>query len=46
MMNTRACVDRNIFYSLNDKDLLRNVFPEEFLNTIRGKTLFIQTKSS
>ncbi len=36
-MNTRACIDRNIFYRLDDKDLLRYVFPEEFLNTIRGK---------
>lgn len=35
MMNTRASIDRSIFYSLNDKGLLRSIFPEDFLNTIR-----------
>ncbi|HEX3023697.1 MAG TPA: hypothetical protein VHP12_00680 [Chitinophagaceae bacterium] len=45
MMNTRASIDRSIFYSLNDKDLLRNIFPEDFLNTIRGKHYSFKQKA-
>jgi hypothetical protein len=36
-MNTRARIDREVFYKLNDKDLLRSIFPEDFIKTIRGQ---------